>query len=132
MTISFSLNGTSPIWMRQKVRSRIQDPVIACVTDQSKITCTKVAYITLKYIQKILGKKESIKFIALCVFNEVGMSNWVHFWHDCWCGNQPLKRGFPAFVWELYRSGSFHGFLDGQVGRGGEEVKLGCVFLSGF
>ena len=59
MTISFSLNGTSPIWMRQKVRSRIQDPVIACVTDQSKITCTKVAYIMLKYIQKNLMKKES-------------------------------------------------------------------------
>ena len=45
--------------MRQKVRSRIQDPVIACVTDQSKITCTEVAYIMLKYIQKNLGKIES-------------------------------------------------------------------------
>ena len=74
--------------MRQKVRSRIQDPVIACVTYQSKITCTKVAYIMPKVYPK--------KFIALCAFNEVGMSNRVRFWQDCWCGDESLKRGFPA------------------------------------
>ena len=43
--------------MRQKVRSRIQDPVIACVTDQSKITCTKVAYIMLKVHPKNFREK---------------------------------------------------------------------------
>ena len=25
-----------------------------------------------------------------------GMENWVQFWHDCWCGDHPLKAVFPT------------------------------------
>ena len=83
--------------MRQKVRSRIQDPVIACVTYQSKITCTKVAYIMPKvYPKKFREKRVKEHKIHCVVCNEVGMSNRVCFWQDCWCGDESLKRGFPA------------------------------------
>ena len=30
---------------------------------------------------------------------EVGLGNRIRFWHDCWCGEQPLKVAFP-FLFE--------------------------------
>ena len=31
---------------------------------------------------------------------EIGMGNRVKFWHDCWCGDQPLQMTFPV-LYEL-------------------------------
>ena len=31
---------------------------------------------------------------------EIGVGNRVKFWHDCWCGDQPLQTTFPV-LYEL-------------------------------
>jgi hypothetical protein len=31
------------------------------------------------------------------VIYEVGDGSNIRFWHDVWCGNQPMKEAFPEF-----------------------------------
>ena len=59
-----------------------------------------------------------------------GMENWVRFWHDCWCGDHPLKAVFPAlYETTIDREAFVESFLVRQgVGERSWDVRFLCDF----
>ena len=56
-----------------------------------------------------------------------GMENWVRFWHDCWCGDHPLKAAFPV----LYEIAiDREAFVESTLVRQGVGERSGDGLLS--